>query len=193
VFPKCSPAIQTSPNQSSLFRPVANPRCHRARSSTQYSLWSYIATKIDSRNSNRTAVHDLNLDYQTWQITSSDSEVPTWGHPTIRVSTLIIYKDDPSQRFRVSINAPPVHSSWPAPSWRESRGQNWDEEFLLHSSMGQLVCQVTSSIKWGHIWLSHAPFRAISLSHGQGRALTYNVTVEKPRDNLIRHPSLVAQ
>jgi hypothetical protein len=29
------------------------------------------------------------------------------------------------------------------------------------------------------------PFRAISLSHGQGRALTYNFAVEKPRDNFI--------
>jgi hypothetical protein len=38
-------------------------------------------------------------------------------------------------QFRVSTYAPPVHGWAPAPTWRESRGQNWDQEFLLHSSM----------------------------------------------------------
>jgi hypothetical protein len=61
----------------------------------------------------------------------------SWGRrsPTWRL---------PNVQFRVSSYAPAVHGSVPAPSWRESRGQNWHQEFLLHSSMVKVDAMSTS-------------------------------------------------
>jgi hypothetical protein len=81
-----------------------------------------------------------------------------------------------------SEKAVPLFSCHGGRGW--SRVQRSADRWLpIFSNLKRTYCAYAHSVR-SHLVIAR-PFHAISLSHGQGRALTYNFVVEKPRNNFI--------